>query len=91
MHRILVLSSLVVTTALSAQQRPLDLLLLNGQVLDGAGNPWVRQDVGISGDRIQFVGNAGDAHVSARDTLDVSGLRITPGFVDMHSHAELET
>ncbi len=89
MHRILVLFSLVVATALPAQ-RPLDLLLLNGHVLDGAGNPWVRQDVGIAGDRIQFVGNARDARVTARDTIDATGLLITPGLVDMHSHAVLD-
>ncbi|MBI2403740.1 MAG: amidohydrolase family protein [Gemmatimonadetes bacterium] len=91
MRRALVLIPLLVATALPAQQRPLDVLLLNGHVLDGAGNPWVRQDVGIVGDRIQFVGNARDARVTARDAIDATGLLVTPGFVDMHSHAELET
>jgi N-acyl-D-amino-acid deacylase len=91
MHRLVVLLPLAVATALSAQQRPLDVLLVNGRVLDGAGNPWVRADVGIAGDRIQFVGNARDARVTARDTIDATGLLIMPGFVDMHSHAELET
>ena len=91
MRRLLLLFPLVFAAALPAQQRPLDLLLINGRVLDGAGNPWVRQDIGISGDRIQFVGNARDARVTARDTIDVAGLLVTPGFVDMHSHAELET
>jgi N-acyl-D-amino-acid deacylase len=74
-----------------AQDRPYDVLLLGGRVLDGAGNPWVKQDVAIEGSRIAFVGNARDARVSARDTVDVTGLLITPGFVDMHSHAEFET
>src|SRR3990172_2019468 len=91
MLRVLAFWPLLFATAVSAQQRPLDVLLLNGQVLDGAGNPWVRQDVGIIGDRIEFVGSARDARVAARDTIDVSGLLVTPGFVDMHSHAELET
>jgi N-acyl-D-amino-acid deacylase len=91
MLRVLAFWPLLFATAVSAQQRPLDVLLLNGQVLDGAGNPWVRQDVGITGDRIEFVGSARDARVAARDTIDVSGLLVTPGFVDMHSHAELET
>lgn len=74
----------------AAQERPLDLLLLNGRVLDGAGNPWVVADVGIAGDRIAFVGHARDAGVRARDTVDLSGLWVAPGFIDMHSHAELE-
>jgi len=68
-----------------------DLLLLNGHVLDGAGNPWIRADIGIVGDRIAFVGNAGVEGVLAADTVDVDGLLVTPGFWDAHSHAELET
>jgi N-acyl-D-amino-acid deacylase len=60
-------------------------------VLDGAGNPWVRQDVGIRGDRIAYVGLASVDRPTARETLDVSGLLITPGFIDMHSHADLES
>ena len=74
-----------------AQEPPLDVLLRGGRVLDGAGNPWVTQDVGIRGARIAFVGTARDARVSARDTVNVSGLLVTPGFVDMHSHADLDT
>lgn len=70
---------------------PLDLLLVNGRVLDGAGNPWVRQDVGIRGDRIAYVGLATVDRPAARDTVDVAGLVITPGFIDMHSHADLES
>jgi N-acyl-D-amino-acid deacylase len=66
---------------------PLDLLLVNGRVLDGAGNPWFFQDVGVTGDRITFVGDAALEGRAARDTLDVEGLLVTPGFWDVHSHA----
>jgi N-acyl-D-amino-acid deacylase len=67
----------------------LDLLLKNGRVLDAAGNPWFGRDIGIRGDRIVFVGNAEVAEVSARETLDVGGLLVAPGFWDVHSHADL--
>ncbi|HEX6307541.1 MAG TPA: gamma-glutamyltransferase [Longimicrobiales bacterium] len=77
--------------AAPARRDTVDILLLGGRVLDGAGNPWVRRDVGIRGDRIAFVGDAAIAGVSARDTADVRGLLVTPGFWDVHSHAELET
>lgn len=70
---------------------PLDVLLINGRVIDGAGNPWFRQDVGVRGDRIAYLGLASVDHPTARDTVDASGLVITPGFIDMHSHADLET
>jgi N-acyl-D-amino-acid deacylase len=69
----------------------LDLLITNGRVLDGAGNPWVVRDVGVTGDRITFVGDAAADAITARDTLDVTGLLVTPGLWDAHSHAELET
>lgn len=69
--------------------QPADLLLMGGRVLDGAGNPWVERDIGVTGDRITFVGRAGPAGVEARDTLDVGGLLVTPGFWDMHSHGNL--
>ena len=55
----------------------------------GDGAPPRQLDVAITGDRITFVGNAESAAVTATDTLDVSGLMVTPGFIDMHSHAVL--
>jgi N-acyl-D-amino-acid deacylase len=68
----------------------MDLLLRNGRVLDGAGNPWLLRDVGIQGDRIVFVGDATVEEISAKETLDLKGLLLAPGFWDVHSHADLE-
>ena len=67
-----------------------DLLLLGGSVLDGSGARAVVADVAVSGERISFVGDAAAAGVTASDTVDVSGLTVTPGLIDMHSHAELD-
>ncbi|MBI4539154.1 MAG: amidohydrolase family protein [Gemmatimonadetes bacterium] len=67
-----------------------DILLRNGKLHDGAGNPWVIRDVAIAGDRISFVGHAASAGIMARDTVDATGLIVTPGFVDAHSHAALD-
>lgn len=67
-----------------------DALLLGGSTLDGSGAEAVVQDVAVTGDRISFLGDAAAAGVRARDTIDVSGLTVVPGFVDMHSHAELD-
>jgi N-acyl-D-amino-acid deacylase len=69
---------------------PFDVLLLNGRVLDGAGNPWMRLDVGVRGDRIAWLGLASRDRVEALDTVDTGGLYIAPGFIDMHSHAGFE-
>jgi N-acyl-D-amino-acid deacylase len=54
-------------------------------VLDGSGNPWQRLDIGITGDRIRAVGRLDDA--TAARVIDAEGLYVTPGFIDVHSHA----
>lgn len=62
-----------------------DILIRNGRVYDGAGNPWILADIGITGDRIQALGRLPDA--TAAKIIDASGLAVTPGFIDVHSHA----
>ena len=53
--------------------------------MDGAGNPWVRSDIGIAGDRIVAMGQL-DASSAAR-IIDARDLVVAPGFIDVHSHA----
>ena len=65
---------------------PYDLLILNGDIVDGTGSPWYRGDVAIRGDRIARVGLLAGAH--ARDTIDASGLIVSPGWIDMLGHSE---
>jgi N-acyl-D-aspartate/D-glutamate deacylase len=65
----------------------LDLILFDGTLIDGTGAPAHAADVGILGDRIALLGDLGDRE--ARQRVDVSGLYITPGFVDIHAHSEL--
>ena len=65
--------------------QPFDLLILNGRVLDGSGNPWVREDLGIRADRIVARGRLAGA--TATRTIDAQGLVVAPGFIDVHSHA----
>jgi dihydroorotase/N-acyl-D-amino-acid deacylase len=64
-----------------------DVLIRNGRVVDGSGNPWTYADVGIIGDRIAFVGRAG-AGVTAKRTIDATGLVVAPGFIDMLGQSE---
>lgn len=62
-----------------------DLVLSGGEVHDGLGNPGRTADIGILGDRIAGVGDLSGAR--ADEWIDVTGLSVTPGFVDIHSHA----
>ena len=64
----------------------LDILIRNGQIVDGTGAPRHRADVAVQGDRIVEVGQLGNAQ--AKTLIDASDHVVTPGFVDMHSHAD---
>jgi len=66
----------------------LDLLIRGGRVIDGAGNPWFSADVGIMGSRIAAVGLLGEE--PADRVIDADGLYVCPGFVDMHTHSDLQ-
>jgi N-acyl-D-aspartate/D-glutamate deacylase len=66
---------------------PSDLLLRGGWIVDGSGNPRYRGDLAIRGDRIAAVGFTGGAQ--ARETVDVSGLVVAPGFIDMMGQSEI--
>ena len=70
----------------TVQSQQFDLLILHGTLVDGSGKKARKADVGIRGDRIVFVGNAGKAHVTASRTIDATGLIIAPGFIDPHTH-----
>jgi len=63
-----------------------DVLLKGGRVVDGSGNPWFTGDLAINGDRIAAIG-ALDTTLAAR-VIDVSGLVIAPGFIDLLGQSE---
>jgi N-acyl-D-amino-acid deacylase len=68
-----------------AQQPEFDVVIRNGRVMDGSGNPWRRLDIGIRGDRIVAVGRLSEA--TAARTIDAGDRLVTPGFIDVHTHA----
>src|SRR5688572_27191693 len=77
---------LIAVASVSGQApQQFDILIRNGRVLDGTGNPWYRADIGITGDRIRAMGRLGNA--TAKTVIDAADRYVTPGFVDVHSHA----
>ena len=71
----------------SAASPTYDIIIRNGRIIDGTGNPWVSGDVAIEGERIAAIGNLADA--TARRTIDASGLIVAPGFIDMLGQSEI--
>ena len=63
-----------------------DLVLKNGKVVDGTGNPWYMADIGISNGRIAKIGAISAEQASS--TIEAKGLVVSPGFIDSHSHAD---
>ncbi len=78
---------LLVVLAAACGPAPVDVLLQGGLVHDGGGGEPFPADVGIRGDRIAFVGDGGE--LEAAEVVDVSGLVVAPGFIDMHSHSQV--
>lgn len=76
-------AALFMASSLAAQEHT--VLIKNGRVLDGSGNPWIYADVLLRGDRIAAVGKLGD--VQADEVVDAMGLYVAPGFIDTHTHS----
>ena len=65
---------------------PYDTILRGGNVYDGTGTAAVKTDVAIKNGHIAKIGDLSDE--TANNVLDISGLTLTPGFIDLHSHAD---
>ena len=63
-----------------------DLVIKNGHIVDGTGNPWFPGDVGVKDGMIVKVGNLSGA--TAERTIDATGHVVSPGFIDIHNHSD---
>ena len=64
-----------------------DIVITNGHIIDGTGSPWYSGDVGIRDGKIAAIGNLSDAQRTR--TIDVHGMVVAPGFIDMLGQSEL--
>jgi N-acyl-D-aspartate/D-glutamate deacylase len=65
----------------------MDLIIRNGTIADGSGNPLFSADVGITGNRITAIGALTE---SAQTEIDASGKIVSPGFIDPHTHFDAQ-
>lgn len=66
----------------------MDLIIKNGFLIDGTGNPWVKSDVAIKGEKIVNIGDL--SGVQAGKIIDAKGLVVSPGFFDIHAHTDYQ-
>jgi N-acyl-D-aspartate/D-glutamate deacylase len=85
-----VFSIVIASVLLASAQTPksaFDLVITNGHIIDGTGSPWYSGDVGIREGKIAAIGNLKDA--ARTRTIDVHGMVVAPGFIDMLGQSEL--
>ena len=63
-----------------------DLLIQNGHIYNGSGNPWFAADIAIKDGHIAAIGHFESR--KARKTIDADGLAVCPGFIDVHTHTD---
>ncbi|MCX6642738.1 MAG: D-aminoacylase [Candidatus Bathyarchaeota archaeon] len=64
-----------------------DILIENGYVLDGSGNPWFKANIGVVDDRIVSIGSLKGAQAERK--VNANGHIVAPGFIDIHSHSDI--
>ncbi|MBK9410177.1 MAG: D-aminoacylase [Gemmatimonadetes bacterium] len=76
------------TPGLAPDRGPYDVIIENGRLVDGTGNPWFAGDLAIRGDRIAAITIAGGLRqATARERIDAANRVIAPGFIDIQSHS----
>ena len=65
-----------------------DLIIRNGTIIDGTGSRGYRADVAIDGDRITAIGDLSAAQATRE--IEASGLIVSPGFIDLHTHLDAQ-
>src|SRR5512135_460729 len=75
--------------------KDIHILITNGLVFDGTGSRPYEADIGVSGDRIEFISRTeergkenGKCCAKAERTIDARGMAVSPGFIDTHGHSE---
>ena len=76
----------ILIAGVEGQQAEFDLLIRNGRILDGTGNPSFVNDVGLRDGKIAAIGALANAR--AARVINANGLAVAPGFIDIHNHSD---
>lgn len=71
---------------LGGYEKLFDILVKNGFIVDGSGNPWFKADVAVEDGHMTKIGTVSPS--KADEVIDAGGLMVSPGFIDMHSHSD---
>jgi N-acyl-D-amino-acid deacylase len=77
---------LLLPLAVFSQQPECDILIINGKIIDGTGNNWYYGNIAVKNGVIIRIGR--ELKMTATKTIDVKGLIVAPGFIDVHTHLE---
>ena len=73
---------------ISSSPKRFDLIIKNGLITDGLNSKPFKSDLGIIADRIEALGSLDQAN--SKSTIDAGGKIVSPGFIDIHSHTDIE-
>jgi N-acyl-D-amino-acid deacylase len=76
---------LTLGVAFASPAQTYDVIIRNARIVDGTGAPWYRGEIAISGDSIARIDRRIEGQ--AKRTIDAGGRVVTPGFIDLHTHA----
>jgi len=67
-------------------EKPYDLVIKNGFIIDGTGNTWFKSDIGLKKQKIVRIGFIDESQ--AKKSIDAQNLIVSPGFIDIHTHCD---
>jgi len=70
----------------TSPKKSYDLVIKNGLIVDGTGNPWFRAEIGIKNKKISKIGDIDENQ--AKELINAQGLIVCPGFIDIHTHCD---
>ncbi len=73
---------------ISLRSNSFDIIIKNGEIIDGTGRKGFAADLGIKDGKISAIGNLSNA--DATKIIDAKGLKVVPGFIDIHSHTDVD-